>query len=376
MKRLLLPWATHRIARGGAAFAIAAALAIAPSEAEAGPCDIGICLVDDISNVVLTAPRTIAVTLDHLPFVELTGSLELTYTPSELLRRVRKRQLSDLDEASYAVRLIISEVGADRLLKSAHGLEEALAILHTVGNRLDPAIYDPDGAGVKPYEGCGPLGSFNDCANPIQYLGMATSRALKPLEAYNRDMIIDTTDIAFVAWTLYNEGLVPDFTGGATVYVHRCGGTAYGRSTWHCDGNDSRGIQDIRGANPHTGPMVLSAPISSADGGGQYLASRGYYNIRRTHTVDYEIFEPKPREPIIVETMPMAVADVPDAPEPTAELNGLPPVEVPEPRAAEPLAMPDESSAELPTEERPSEPQEQPDGEGGLWFWMENLWRD
>ena len=272
--------------------------------AEANPCNIGICVVDDLSQVTETGPRNLQVTLDRLPFGELTGSRLLDYNPNELLRSVSSSELPTIEEASVAVRLIISEVGADRLIDNQHGLEEALAILHTIGNRLTPSVYDPDNANINPYEGCGPSGSIGTCANPDQYLGMATRRALKPLSAYSRETIIEATDIAYLAWVLYDTGAVPDFTGGATVYVHRCGGAAYGQTTYHCDGSDSRGIIDTPGANPHTGPMVLSAPLSSANGGAQYLESNGYYNIRRSHHVDYELAELRVSETAIAEVDP------------------------------------------------------------------------
>jgi hypothetical protein len=259
--------------------------------AKASPCDIGICVIDDLSQVSESGPRNLEVTLDRLPFGDLNGTLLLNYTPNELLRKVSASELPNIDEASIAVRLIISEVGADRLIESQHGLEEAIAILHTIGNRLTTTAFDPDNANITPYEGCGPAGSIGTCANPHQYLGMATRRALKPLESYNRDTVIEAADIALLAWNLYQTETIEDFTGGATVYVHRCGGTAYGQTTYHCDGTTARGIVDTQGANPHTGPMILSAPVSTANGGGDYLRSNGYYNIRHSHQVDYETID-------------------------------------------------------------------------------------
>jgi hypothetical protein len=283
-------------------WAVVAGISGLTNTADANPCEIGICLVDDLSQVAETSPRNIQITLDRLPFGDLNGTLFLEYDPSELLRHVSASELPTIEEASVAVRLIISEVGADRLIDNQHGLEEALAILHTIGNRLKPSAFDPDSANITPYEGCGPTGSIGTCANPDQYLGMATLRALKPLNAYTRETILEATDIAYLAWVLYDTGAIDDFTGGATVYVHRCGGTAYGRTTYHCDGSDSRGIIDTPGANPHTGPMVLSAPLSSANGGAEYLQSNGYYNIRRSHHVDYEIIEPRVAQTAIAET--------------------------------------------------------------------------
>jgi hypothetical protein len=262
---------------------------------------MGICVIDSPSPATESDTRNLEVTLDRLPFGALNGTLILSYAPDELLSRVRASELPTLDEASIAVRLIISEVGADRLTESQHGLEEALAILHTVGNRLTPSAFDPDNANITPYDGCGPSGSIGTCANPDQYLGMATRRALKPFSVYYRETVIAAADIAYLAWNLYSTGAISDFTGGATVYVHRCGGSAYGQTTYHCDGTDARGVADTPGANPYTGPMVLSSPVSSADGGGDYLRSNGYYNIHHSYRVEYQRIDTSTSELAIAE---------------------------------------------------------------------------
>jgi|GEM_PF-6996408 len=268
--------------------ALAGAVILAPVEANANPPTIEFSEAAESSSFTYEDLRTIEVSLDQLPIGNLNGKQILSYSPYEMLQSVRPSELIELDEASVALRLIISEVGADRLVNSQYGLEEALAILHTVGNRLIPAVFDPDNDNITPYEGCGSQGSFGACANPDQYLGMSTRRALKPLRQYNRDTILEAADIAFLAWSLYSSGDIPDFTGGATVYVHRCGGAAYGQTTYHCDGTDDRGISDTPGANPHTGPMILSAPLSIANGGGEYLNNHGFYNIQRSYLIDYQ----------------------------------------------------------------------------------------
>ncbi len=218
-----------------------------------------------------------ALGIDGLPGLEL-----LVYDPEPLIRPLSSPELDHEPELSLAVRLIISEVGADRLLYSRYGLLEAIGILYTVHNRLDRGVYDPLQQPLAPaFPGCGPGGSFASCANAEQYLGMATWRALDPGRHYRPEVLLHAVDVAVMAWTLVDRGLVADFTEGATNYVHRCGAAGYGRTTHHCDAHLGRPARDIAGANPYTGPTVFRAPE-------RWRHSRGWYTLYESRWVDYD----------------------------------------------------------------------------------------
>ena len=211
------------------------------------------------------------------------GGVWLRYDYDEVTRTLSRADLLVERELSLAVRLVISEVGADRLLLNRFGVGEAMGILFTVDNRLDPRVYNVIDEAVAPvFPGCGVHGSFAACANAQQYLGMGTWRALEPALRYDPTLLEPAVDLAVTAWWLQEQGLVDDFTDGATNYVHRCGGAAYGLPTMRCDahiGNSAR--DDVPGANPHTGPIVFRGPTT-------WNARRGVYDIAESRRLEYE----------------------------------------------------------------------------------------
>ena len=220
--------------------------------------------------------------VDHAALLGQPGGVLLGYDFEAVTRSLGVEELQDEGELSLAVRLIVSEVGADRLLDNRLGLGEAVGILFTVANRLDPQISNPLNHPRAPrFPGCGPGGAFETCANAAQYLGMSTSRALRPAERYPPHILEPAVDVAVLAWHLVHAGLVGDPTDGATNYVHRCGGVAYGRPTWACDAHFGGARRDdVRGANPFTGPLVFKAPTVS-------LPHKGFYGLRESLIIDY-----------------------------------------------------------------------------------------
>lgn len=202
------------------------------------------------------------------------------YDLDEVTRPLSYAALPQEREVSLAVRLLLGEVGADRLLENRHGITESVGILYTVDNRRVRALWNPLDARVRPFDGCGEGASFASCANRAQYTGMGTWRALDPHARYEPALVERAADVAVAAWLLQETGVHEDFTGGATNYVHRCGGSAYGRSTYHCDGTGTKGIVDLPGAKPHAGPTLFRAPAS--------VAPAGYYRLKRVAWVDYE----------------------------------------------------------------------------------------
>jgi hypothetical protein len=220
--------------------------------------------------------------VDHTALLGQPGGVVLAYDYEAVTRALGVEELQDEGELSLAVRLIVSEVGADRLLDNQLGLGEAVGILFTVANRLDPQISNPlDHPRAPRFPGCGPGGAFVTCANAEQYLGMSTSRALRPAERYAPAILEPAVDVAVLAWHLVHAGLVADLTDGATNYVHRCGGVAYGRPTWACDAHFGGARRDdVRGANPFTGPLVFKAPTV-------YLPRQGFYGLRESMIIDY-----------------------------------------------------------------------------------------
>ena len=204
----------------------------------------------------------------------------LAYDYEEVTRPVSAASLANEREVSVAVRLLVSEIGAERLVGSDNGFFEALAILQTVRNRLDPEASNPDGVeGHQGFPGCGVSGDFRSCADPQEYLGLQTSRALTPADRYPAVLLRQATDIAALAWIVDQQGWVQDFTGGSTSFVHLCGGAAYGRSTWYCDGHADNGVEDLPGADPHVGPALFWRPTEIAPG--------GHYQMERTILIDY-----------------------------------------------------------------------------------------
>ena len=112
-------------------------------------------------------------------------------------------------------------------------------------------------------------------------MGMGTWRALAPDTRYDAALLDRALDVAVTAWVLQETGAVEDPTHGATNYVHRCGGTAYGRSTYHCDGTRAKGVVDPPGALAHEGPTLFRAPYA--------IAPAGYYRLRQVALVDYVV---------------------------------------------------------------------------------------
>jgi hypothetical protein len=227
--------------------------------------------------------RTIFVDFEALSLDARRGGEWISYDFASVIRPLRAAELADEGELSLAVRLVVSEVGADRLLKNQYGLAEAVGILYTVENRMTDPVQNPENVDRAPdFPGCGPRGGFWACANAEQYLGMATWRALDPGSRYRPELLERAVDVAVLAWYLQRRGFVPDITEGATNYVHRCGGAAYGEPTWRCDGHVGRPRwDDIRGADPHTGPLVFKAPTV-------YQDRHGFYGLRESMVVDYE----------------------------------------------------------------------------------------
>lgn len=224
--------------------------------------------------------RWVFVDYDAIPGAGRGGEW-LAYDQYEVTRAVRHEELVTESELSSAVRLVLSEVGADRLLESRYGLIEAVAVLYTVSNRRDPAWQNPLNHPEAPdFPGCGVDGTFQTCANADQYLGMSSWRALEPASRYPAEMLGAATDVAVAAWWLHANRRMDDPTGGATFYVHRCGGAAYGLKTWHCDAHLGFPRHDVPGANPHTGPIVFRAL-------GPWLPRKGRYEPVEAMQLDY-----------------------------------------------------------------------------------------
>lgn len=210
----------------------------------------------------------------------------VAYDLNAVVRPISERAFSEVPSWALAVRLVLSEVGADRLVNNRYGLVEAMGVIETVFNRLDPARYNPKGIpGVLPYPGCGNQGTFASCVRPSQYYGMGTQRALDPTSAYgDEDLLLQAIDVAVKAWWLVDTHLVAEVTAGATAFHHACGGAAYGAPTRWCDGVSP----DTPGANPVTGPIVFKGP-------GKWLSRRGHYATEITRHVDFA--EPAPIQP-------------------------------------------------------------------------------
>lgn len=220
------------------------------------------------------------VEFDSALFTGVETSETFRYDVDAALQPLTPSQLRRAPSWILATRLILSEVGPDRLLDNKWGPLEAIGIIQSVYNRLDPAVWNPAGrGGLVPWPGCGTNGNFNTCANPQQYLGLRTDRAHAP-RRFMRDQrkLEAATDIALTAWWLHHTGSLPDITNGATSFVHRCGGTAYGRETALCDGDPT--VPDRAGSNSSKGPMYLKGP-------GPFSRSKGHYSLVTKRTLDY-----------------------------------------------------------------------------------------
>ncbi|MCB9674720.1 MAG: hypothetical protein H6737_06360 [Alphaproteobacteria bacterium] len=237
-------------------------------------------VTDDIEAMGERAPDRL-VTIDLEPWGR-RGAEVVAYSAFEVLRPVKRENLALQSELSVAVRLVLSEVGPERLVANAHGLQEAVGILETVRNRLDPAGSNPLGVdGAPDFPGCGPGGDFVSCAAPSEYLGLLTWRALRPEETAPTEIVEQAADLAVAAWWLVQNDLT-NVTAGATSYVHRCGGAAYGMPTWRCDAHMGRPDRDIAGADPYAGPVLFKGPF-------EFDARRGFYRLAPTKWVEYEV---------------------------------------------------------------------------------------
>jgi hypothetical protein len=203
----------------------------------------------------------------------------VAYDFVEVTRTITPAQLAGESDVSIAVRLLLGEVGPTRLVQNAHGFDEALAILDSIANRSDPAAYNPDGRPrFAGYPGCGADGTFATCANPKQYLGLQGRRALAPTKHIAPELLEAAVDRAVLAYWLIDTGEARGVSQGATSFVHRCGGRAYGLSTDNCDGVGD----DVAGAEPTKGPLVMRGP-------GKFLARVGHYSLVDRVSIDYAV---------------------------------------------------------------------------------------
>ncbi len=183
-----------------------------------------------------------------------------------------------------AARLVLAEVGPDRLVHGEHGLDEAMGVLLTVRNRMDPAASNPEGiVGLRAWPGCGMGATFQSCANPQQYHGLNQRWARSPGTAIaDPELRALAIDRAVAAWWLVFRGEVADLTEGGTSFVHRCGGRAYGKPVSYCDGNPE--VPDVPGARRYDGPIEFRGPTV-------YESSRGRYRQELTARIDFAAFD-------------------------------------------------------------------------------------
>lgn len=218
-------------------------------------------------------PREVFV--DTSGFTGVPGGDTVVYDLDLVLSAIRPHQVDDLPPWAGASRLLLAEVG-DRMLRSRYGMIEAVGVIQSIQNRLDRTAWNPEGvSGIRPWPGCGD-GDFHDCVNPEQYLGLAAPHALNPLNgARDRQRLYELIDAAVSAWWIAENGYVDDVTNGGTAFMHRCGGSAYGKARSSCDGRD-----DAPGAQPTTGPIVFR-------GAGEYSRQLGRYELVVTRTIDF-----------------------------------------------------------------------------------------
>jgi hypothetical protein len=235
--------------------------------------------------------------LSYFGVEALSGEMWVEYDYEEVTRSISEEELLNESEQSVAVRLIISEVGADRIVDNQNGLYEGVGICWTVENRLRPEIYDPERYGVAPYGGGGEEGTFISVATSgRQYRGIKSSLGLSPYDYYlgspSEEKLPEAVDIAVVAYGIQsgnNTGSVniEDITQGATEigaveYRHRCGPPghdAYGHYTTECDEQS----EILDGAHPHKGPLIFLAKNPK-----KFNIEEGYYWLMETGVViDY-----------------------------------------------------------------------------------------
>lgn len=256
--------------------------------------------------------RTLPV--DARAFGRFDARFEVVYDPEEVLAPVAVRDYARLPAWAVAARLLLAEVGVGRLTRSEHALAEAVGILETIRNRLEPAVWDAEGRGVRPWPGCAvddpaadpvTTGAWHRCATPSQYLGLRHTRALAPRRATRDDAALAAAvDVAVAAWVLHTEDGVAGLTHGAVSFVHRCGGAAYGARTVFCDRR--RSTPDVRGAESTTGPIVFKGP-------GPFLRNAGRYELVETQVVDFVPGDaPRPRALEAYVLAPLAGQPLPD----------------------------------------------------------------
>ncbi len=206
----------------------------------------------------------------------------LVYDYREVVEPLTIEDLGEIHDLSLSVRLILGEVGADRLLLNRYGPIEAMAILYSIDNRRDPSSYNPDQQpGAPLFPGCAPEMPRSRCADPKEYLGLTSRRALRPADVYAPSVLRAAADRAAMVWWLKERGWASDPTSGATSFVHRCGGEGYGETTKHCDGHVGDPDDDTPGAEPSTGPLVFKGPKRWDD-------ERGVYRLGVTGWVDHD----------------------------------------------------------------------------------------
>lgn len=210
-----------------------------------------------------------SVFVDASAFTGRSDGEQVVYDLDAVLRPVSSSGMRALPDWAVAVRLVLSEAGADRVLMNHYGLIEAIGIIETVKNRLDPAQWNPEGKrGLTPWPGCGTGATFATCANPQQYYGMSRDRALRPTSAYSdREMLLEAIDVAVSAWWLLDTNIVSDVTNGATSFAHWCGGASYGQPSSNC-------------SSTITGPIVFQGPLA-------WSSSQGRYEMGVTQKIDY-----------------------------------------------------------------------------------------
>jgi len=228
----------------------------------------------------------------------MSGEIWVEYDYEEVTRSISVEELANESEQSVAVRLIISEVGADRINDNQNGIWEGVGILWTVENREAYLGMNPDELirlGLRPDQrptwGDRIPEFMNIVTAPGQYLGIYSDRALTPVTEYSylsSASFQQSVDITVVAHKIQSSGVTGDITHGAIdlekpgaiEYRHRCGPPshdAYGDYTTKCDEPE----EIMRGADPHKGPLVFL-------GLGTFNEEVGGYNVKETGVIiDY-----------------------------------------------------------------------------------------
>lgn len=241
-------------------------------------------LVVESAEATDALPTTRTLHIDLAPYVGRPTVKTLTYDLDLVIGRRSRNDLDELPEWAYAVRLLLSEMGGRRLVDNRNALREAAGILETIDNRRDPVLWNPEAIiNLRHWPGCSPDSSFQECANPDQYRGLRQPRALYPKQYFRNEDLAAMVDRAVQAWWLHEHGHLEGIAMGATSFVHRCGGEAYGRSTRYCDGNPD--TPDIPGSSTRHGPIAFKGPS-------RFDPARGFYRLGTFATVDYIPGEP------------------------------------------------------------------------------------